>query len=86
MTWTKGNKQGEWEVSEYWQGGITEPVYLVGSPNHARVNGYANAKLISLAPRMANAVIKLANGSLKKEEIGEVNNLVKELEKLKAAE
>jgi len=58
MTWTKGNTKGEWEVSEYWQGGITESKYFVGKPNIAHVNGYANAKLISLAPRMADAILE----------------------------
>jgi len=85
MTWTKGNTKGEWEVSEYWQGGITESKYFVGKPNIAHVNGYANAKLISLAPRMADAILEYWNGpAWDPQAVMNLCDIAIELEQLKA--
>ena len=57
--WTKGkdSNKGEWELTETWMGGIDEPSYHIGIPNHAHVKGHDNARLISLSPRMAEELL-----------------------------
>lgn len=94
--WTKGNENGEWELTETWTGGISEPSYHIGIPNHAHVSGHDNARLISLAPRMAETLISLVDNwramidrqssvYVRKTtlNLGEVDDLIKELQQMK---
>ncbi len=52
---------GPWPISEQWMGGIKRGPFHIGRPNHAHVNGKANAELIALAPEMAEALLNYAN-------------------------